>query len=63
MTDAEKREWFDRGAEAMRERIAAGLHAWWDTARNVAGYRWPGHQHHLEAKARAVDVATLQGRP
>lgn len=63
MTDAEKREWFDRGATAMRDRIAAGLRAWWETARKFAGYRFPGHPHHLEVRASAVDVTTLEGRP
>lgn len=63
MNEDEQREWFDKGATAMRDRIADGIRAWWGDARKVAGHYHPGQPHHLEAKVRKIDVATTMGRP
>lgn len=44
------------GAEAMRAACVEVVRRWWGRAGRVAGYRWPGHPHHLECEMRALAV-------
>ena len=44
------------GAEAMREACIEVVRGWWGKAGRIAGYRWPGHPHHLECAMRALPV-------
>lgn len=51
---------FDRGAIAMRDRIADGIRRWWQRAQPIAGHRWPGHPHWLEAAIRNLTPEALR---
>lgn len=54
---------FLRGAEAMRERILAGIRRWWGNAKKMAGHRWPGHPHWLESAVAGIDAEQLLHPP
>lgn len=51
---------FDRGAIAMRDRIADGVHRWWERARKHAGHRFPGHPHWLEIAIRKIEPESVR---
>lgn len=44
--------------EAMRDRIADGVHRWWARAVKTSGGR-AMHPHHLEGRVRSIDIDAM----